>query len=87
MINKANNWIPKANLRSHLDSVRTLFYQGQFLLSAGEDCLLKIWERDKLKITVREHLAPVFTICGDNENVFTAGAEGVVREWSVTNFM
>ncbi len=35
MLNKTNNWIPKANLRSHLDSIRTLFYQGQFLLSAG----------------------------------------------------
>jgi hypothetical protein len=38
-------------------------------------------------MTVREHLAPVFTICGDNESIFTAGAEGVVREWSVGNFL
>lgn len=61
----SNSWIPRANLRSHLDSVRTLRWQGQFLISAGEDCLLKIWEKDKLTITVREHLAPVFCLCGD----------------------
>lgn len=66
MLNKMYNWVPKANLRSHLDSVRVLHWQGQYLLSAGEDCLLKIWDRDRLKITVREHLAPIFTICGDD---------------------
>lgn len=53
-------------MRSHLDSVRVVFWQREFLLTAGEDCLIKIWEKDRLKITVREHLAPIFTICGDN---------------------
>ena len=32
-------------------------------------------------------MAPIYTICGDNENIFTAGAEGVVRQWDVNNFM
>ncbi len=66
MVNKMYNWTPKANLRSHLDSVRALHWQGKFLISAGEDCLLKIWDRDKLRMTVREHLAPIFAICGDS---------------------
>jgi hypothetical protein len=53
MVGKSQNWAGKANLRSHLDAVRALHWQGPFLLSAGEDCLLKIWERDRFKITVR----------------------------------
>jgi hypothetical protein len=32
---KLNNWVLKANLRSHLDSVRTVYWQGKFLLTAG----------------------------------------------------
>lgn len=79
--NRNSNWIPRANLRSHLDSVRVVFWQREFLLSAGEDCLIKIWDKDRLKITVREHLAPIFAICGDQERIFSAGAEGVVRQW------
>ena len=86
MVSKPVNWVPRANMRSHLDSVRALCWQGQFLLSGGDDCLLKIWERDKLRMTVREHLAPIYTICGDNETVFTAGVEGVVRQWSAASF-
>lgn len=53
MVNKMYSWIPKANLRSHLDSIRALHWEGKFLISAAEDCLLKIWDRDKLRITVR----------------------------------
>ena len=45
MMTKPLTWAPKANLRSHLDSVRALCWQGQFLLSGGEDSLLKIWDR------------------------------------------
>lgn len=50
---KSNNWSHKANLRSHLDSVRTLAWQGHHLISSGEDCSLKIWEKEQLKVTVR----------------------------------
>lgn len=62
---KNNNWVTKATLRSHLDSVRAISWQGKYLISAGEDSLLKIWERDKLLITVREHLAAIYSICGN----------------------
>lgn len=43
MLIKANHWVHKANLRSHLDSVRTLLWHGSCLISAGEDATLKIW--------------------------------------------
>jgi len=32
-------------------------------------------------------LAPIFTICGDSESIFTAGAEGVVRKWNISAFL
>jgi WD40 repeat protein len=40
---KTANWNTKANLRSHLDSVRTLNWHHNYLISAGEDATLKIW--------------------------------------------
>ena len=40
---KPNNWVTKATLRSHLDSVRAITWHGKYLISAGEDSLLKIW--------------------------------------------
>lgn len=86
MVAKPLTWAPRASMRSHLDSVRALCWQGKFLLSGGEDCLLKIWEGDRLRMTVREHLAPIYTICGDSQTVFTAGAEGVIRQWDVPSF-
>lgn len=85
--NNSHNWVTKANLRSHLDGVRSLCWLNQFLISGGVDGLLKIWERDRLKVTVREHLAPIYTICKGDDKVFTGGAEGVVRIWNVKSFM
>ena len=35
MVSKPTLWVPKANMKSHLDSVRTLCWQGKFLLSGG----------------------------------------------------
>jgi WD40 repeat protein len=50
---KSNNWAHKANLRSHLDSVRSVHWHGQYLISGGEDCLLKLWDKDQVKMTIR----------------------------------
>lgn len=67
--------------------MRSLCWLDQFLISGGVDGLLKIWERDRLKVTVREHLAPIYTICKGNNELFTGGAEGVVRIWNIKEFM
>lgn len=50
---KNTNWSLKANLRSHLDSVRAVNWVGSSLLTSGEDCTLKVWEKEQLKVTVR----------------------------------
>ena len=36
-------WNSKKNLKSHLDSVRALAWHNDFLVSSGEDCLMKFW--------------------------------------------
>lgn len=48
-------WVNKQNLRSHLDSVRTLVWHDDFLISSGEDSLVKIWQNGKPELitTVR----------------------------------
>ena len=86
MVMKGSGWAVKNVLRSHLDSVRGICWFGKYLVSGGEDCLLKIWERDKLLMTVREHLAPIYTLHGHQNMLVTAGAEGVVRKWEIDNF-
>ena len=84
---QSQNWVTKANLRSHLDGVRSLCWLDNILISGGIDGLLKIWDRDKLKITVRQHLAPIYTICKGLDVVFTGGAEGVIRMWDTKEFI
>lgn len=84
---KHANWTHKANLRSHLDSVRAiLFHQGQ-LITSSEDCTLKLWEKEQLKATVREHLGPIYAMTHTRDLIFTAGAEGVVRKWSTAELV
>lgn len=79
---KNNNWSHRANLRSHLDSVRALLFHNGLLLTASEDCTLKVWEKETLKRTVREHLGPIYALTATDDAIFTAGAEGVVRKWT-----
>eukprot|EP00919_Chromeraceae_sp_WS-2016_P013009 GHVR01030426.1.p1 GENE.GHVR01030426.1~~GHVR01030426.1.p1 ORF type:complete len:110 (-),score=0.19 GHVR01030426.1:133-462(-) len=66
MLIKSNNWAHQTNLRSHMDSVRALTFHNAYLISAGEDCLMKIWEKDQLKLTIREHLGPVYCAYSDS---------------------
>jgi WD40 repeat protein len=84
---KNNNWVHKASLRSHLDSVRAILFHQGHLLTAGEDCTLKVWEKEQLKSTIREHLGPVYAMAQTQDLVFTAGAEGVVRKWSTAELL
>ncbi len=48
-----SSWASKQNLRSHLDSVRSLAWHSDFLISSGEDCLMKVWRHGELLGTVR----------------------------------
>ena len=84
---KHSGWAPKASLRSHLDSVRTVAFAGGRLYSAGEDASLKVWKRDKLLISLRQHLGPVYSLSASEDFVFTGGAEGVVRMWKTDELM
>lgn len=53
MVVKNNNWNHKITLRSHLDSVRSLAFIGNSLITAGEDTTVKIWRKDELSFTLR----------------------------------
>jgi WD40 repeat protein len=53
MMPKGTGWVCKQNLKSHLDSVRALAWHGEYLISSGEDSLVKVWENGNLINTVR----------------------------------
>ena len=38
-------------------------------------------------MTVRQHLGPVYTLAVSDNFLFTAGAEGVVRQWSMESLL
>lgn len=78
---QSSNWNCKTHVRAHLDSVRTVWWYGDLLVSGSDDGLIKIWEKDQAKNVIREHLGPIYSICGNSEYCFTAGAEGVIRKW------
>lgn len=46
--------------------------------------MLKIWHRDALKHTIRSHLGPVYALGSVQDFLFTGGAEGVIRKWSIS---
>ena len=50
---QSNNWSVKASLKGHLDSVRALYWHGNNLISGGDDCLMRIWEKDQPIGTIR----------------------------------
>lgn len=84
-------WTSKKNLRSHLDSVRALAWHNDFLVSSGEDCLMKFWREGELTSTVRgmpstyaEHLGPVFTMTKYKDQLYTGGSEGLIRQWDLS---
>ena len=61
--------------------MRTAAFINDSLVTAGEDATLKLWRKDHLKFTLREHLGPVYTMAVSQDYTFTAGAEGVIRRW------
>lgn len=87
MPQKTCTWLHRATFKSHLDSVRALLWHGQVLISASDDCTVKLWDCALLLSTVREHLGPVYCVTSVGSEVFTAGAEGVVRQWSIDELL
>ena len=90
----------RVSLLSHMDAIRSLTYidKEKVLVSASEDCLVKLWNMsDILKkkcddmepyYTLRGHAAPIFSICQSNNSskrslLYTAGSEGNVRIWEL----
>jgi len=67
--------------------VRALSFTGQHLVTASEDATLKVWKKDKLEQTVRQHLGPIYTLAASEDVVFTGGAEGVVRKWTTDDLI
>ena len=67
--------------------MRTVKFQGGRLFSAAEDATLKIWKKDKLLQTIRQHLGPVYALTSSEDFVFTGGAEGVIRMWQIEELL
>jgi WD40 repeat protein len=91
----ARTWKPKYVLPSHLDSVRSLCFHndGPILITASEDCTLKMWNIDKLSKksldplhTFRAHTGAVFTVKCTDDFIFSAGEDGTVRVWNFPPF-
>lgn len=57
------------------------------LVTGGEDSSLKVWEEGALKNTLREHLGPIYAITTAEDSVFTGGAEGVLRKWTISGLL
>jgi WD40 repeat protein len=81
---------------SHLDSIRSIsIYNSNYLISAGDDCLIRIWDITRLEtnkqihniMSLREHNAPVFTSILLNDILYTAGLEGVIKAWDIAGLI
>jgi WD40 repeat protein len=64
---------PVCSLKSHMDSVRGLHFLPSMnaLVSASEDCTLKVWDTQNLNetdiepyVTLRGHIGPILSLCG-----------------------
>lgn len=73
-------------------------HSGSALFSVSEDCMLNCWhysgknDEDNIDpyLSIREHMGPIFTmaitpasIASENNVVYTAGTEGVIRAWNL----
>lgn len=66
-----------------------LNFYGEALLSASEDCTVKVWDLKKVRyenagpyLTMRGHTGPVLTVTS-GEFVYSAGVDGDIRMWDV----
>ncbi|XP_064408669.1 striatin-4 [Latimeria chalumnae] len=96
-------WNPKFTLRSHFDGIRALaFHHSEpVLLTASEDCTLKLWNLQKT-VTAKKNAAldvePIYAfrahrgavlalVMGSNgENCYSGGVDGTVRCWKIPDF-
>lgn len=86
-------WSPKLSLKSHLDSVRSVrFLSPEVLSSAGEDCLIKLWDCSLLVqdsdiiepfLTLRGHSGAILSLTSGQDILFTSDSEGFIRSWSI----
>lgn len=72
----------KCTLKSHMDAIRSLHFvpQTNTLVSASEDCTLKLWDVNKFSnlkdvegvlnfepyLTMRGHLSPILSLAGSD---------------------
>jgi len=66
---------------------------GKYLVTASEDCLLKLWDVSAFGkhkefceplSNLRGHVSPVFCVAvsqADQRVIYSAGTEGVIRVW------
>ena len=72
--------VPKCSLRSHMDSVRGVYFSSKnpILASVSEDCMIKLWDTRVFShsnesshiepyYTLRYHSGPLFTVTGSPE--------------------
>jgi striatin 1/3/4 len=85
-------WAPKLSLRSHLDCVRKVKFVDNMLISASEDCLIKLWnidtcgsESDIIEpfLTLRGHRTSVLALDAGAGSLFSADSSGMVRLWTL----
>ncbi|CAD8095570.1 unnamed protein product [Paramecium sonneborni] len=89
----------KGQLRSHLDGVRSILFQNNYIVTGSEDCTIKLWNlNDVQQMNAQTHLEPVQTIRQHDRPIFTmtsyfkspqihlysAGVDGTIRTYIVT---
>jgi striatin 1/3/4 len=89
-------WSHKLTLKNHIDSVRAICFLEGVMVTASEDCLVKLWDLEEMEsqirnervfldsyFTLRGHTGPIFTIAGHERRLFSAGVEGFIKTWKV----
>lgn len=84
------------NLSNHLDQVRSLAYysssQTHYVLSASEDCLVKLWKVDAFRrgkdtfgtlLTYRGHNCQIYSCCFVNGIPYSADIKGNIIRWKL----
>ncbi len=92
----AQRALSKYELRSHMDAIRALHFVESLdtLVSASEDCTIKLWSIKSLEeendgnfepyITLRGHTGPILSMAGSTgRRIFTGSNEGMLKVWDI----
>ncbi|CAD8149230.1 unnamed protein product [Paramecium pentaurelia] len=86
----------KGQLRSHLDGVRSILFQNNCIVTASEDCTIKLWNLNQIQSmnaqthlepaqTIRQHDRPIFTMTAYSKtpyiHLYSAGVDGTIRTY------